>query len=166
MIVVEGPDGSGKTTLAHRLAQLRGLRYEHAGPPEEGIDHVRWYLDRTGPYVWDRFHLGEETYGACGFSRRGTWAERERVREHLRSVGAMVIVLHASRFEDLRTDGRQEMYGDIQRRAVSDRYNDIVRTRPDWYSKAIDISLHGFPSDDLVCELTVLHAQLIAEIAR
>ena len=56
-IVVEGPDGSGKTTLARKIAQYTGLMYEAGRGPEqypgEIIERARHYmkLDRR---VFDR----------------------------------------------------------------------------------------------------------------
>lgn len=142
MIIIEGPDGSGKTTLAMQMAKRANLEYRHMGPPEEGMDHVQWYLDRVGPYVWDRFHLGEETYGACGFSRRGTWLERELVRKRLQELGAFVIVLYASRFEDLRCHANKQLYTEQQQRAVNERYREIAcdPAKRKWVSVAYDVS--------------------------
>jgi len=77
-IVLEGIDGSGKTTVARALEQGRGWNYGHAGPPGNGgsfpeLIKTWWQCeDRERPggrWVWDRGHLGE-LY--CGPARRGT----------------------------------------------------------------------------------------------
>jgi guanylate kinase len=82
LIVLEGPDGSGKTTLASRLVFDFDLNYHHEGPPPTNalselagshrdlwpmtvLEHYqdllrRVQLKRT---VFDRFALGERVYG-------------------------------------------------------------------------------------------------------
>ena len=65
MIVIEGCDGTGKTTLAKNLASLLGLEYVHESTPK-GLDNFQYYLDRALELprnaVLDRFHLGEYVY--------------------------------------------------------------------------------------------------------
>lgn len=65
--VLEGPDGTGKTTLAEYMAAQHGFTYAHCGPPE--TDAVDFYLDRLreneGPVVSDRLHVGSWVYGTA-----------------------------------------------------------------------------------------------------
>lgn len=68
LIVIEGPDGSGKTTLAKQLAERFGLTYHHEGPPPKDIPALEHYgavLEnlRQEKVVFDRFALGERVYG-------------------------------------------------------------------------------------------------------
>lgn len=70
VIVTEGPDGGGKTTLARWLEKKHGFRYEHEGPlPSEGnlLDYygqkLHDYLNWAGIVVMDRAWLGEMIYG-------------------------------------------------------------------------------------------------------
>jgi hypothetical protein len=72
VIILEGPDGSGKTSLARRLEKEWGMIYSHEGPPPDNKDDSRldYYavtliraLRRKQPTVFDRFHLGELVYG-------------------------------------------------------------------------------------------------------
>ena len=70
VIILEGPDGSGKSTTAQRIAQHFDLPTFHMGPPPEGISAKDQYLSvllntRTQYLgaVFDRFHLGERVYG-------------------------------------------------------------------------------------------------------
>jgi hypothetical protein len=78
-IVLEGIDGTGKTTTARWLESHRGWRYGHAGPPGRGGSFPEliscWWrcenreLARAEHWAWDRGHLGELF---CGPVRRGT----------------------------------------------------------------------------------------------
>jgi energy-coupling factor transporter ATP-binding protein EcfA2 len=70
VIILEGPDGSGKTTLAKLLAHQTGGRYVHEGPPpvdgcvlQYYADKLLRYLRADRPVILDRFYLGEHVYG-------------------------------------------------------------------------------------------------------
>jgi hypothetical protein len=147
MIIIEGPDGVGKTTAARKLCQMGGLTYNRMGPPAPDMDHVSWYLNRIEPTaLWDRFHLGEEAYGHLGFSRRGAWIERVRVRHELEQVRACVILMYASDPASLRSHPGKELYTEIQIRAVNRRYQEIADTTT-WWTIRHDVSKSGFPDD-------------------
>jgi len=69
VIILEGPDGSGKTTLAREL-EKGGFKYEHEGPTPDNVNAFKYYLrtllialDQEQPVVFDRFHLGAWVYG-------------------------------------------------------------------------------------------------------
>lgn len=68
LIILEGPDGSGKTTLAHELVRGHGFKYKHHGPPQkdplcEYLETLTQVENEGGNWVVDRFHLGEQVYG-------------------------------------------------------------------------------------------------------
>ena len=64
-IIIEGPDGAGKTTLARQIAFLTGSEYHHEGPPpeDEVYGHYASLLTRSRPTVFDRLFEGEGIYG-------------------------------------------------------------------------------------------------------
>lgn len=66
MIILEGPDGAGKTTLANDLARRFNYRYHAFGPPQHPPlrEYLGWLVDQPdNQVVVDRFHLGEHVYG-------------------------------------------------------------------------------------------------------
>jgi energy-coupling factor transporter ATP-binding protein EcfA2 len=70
IVILEGPDGSGKTTLANYLVAHLSLRYHHEGVPPANASPLVYYGDtlegwrRSGArVVADRFALGERVYG-------------------------------------------------------------------------------------------------------
>jgi hypothetical protein len=77
ILIIEGPDGAGKTTLARSLLApvAGGVDYHHEGPPPAGdhgllpyyLDFVRRAFDQRmehrNPFVFDRLAMGEVVYG-------------------------------------------------------------------------------------------------------
>jgi hypothetical protein len=70
IVILEGPDGSGKTTLARCLCNGYGFSYAHTGPPKPDENVLLDYAlklyraNESGKNtVIDRLHLGEGIYG-------------------------------------------------------------------------------------------------------
>jgi thymidylate kinase len=67
LIILEGPDGAGKTTLAEALVAKTGAELWHRGPiqgspQEEYLDPITGW-DSSTHVICDRWHLGELVYG-------------------------------------------------------------------------------------------------------
>lgn len=69
ILIFEGPDGAGKSTLAAKVAEQIGTRVVHHGPyPEvtDGLDLAKIYRDsmaEPGDVVLDRCWISEKPYG-------------------------------------------------------------------------------------------------------
>ena len=66
-IVIDGPDGAGKTTLAREIERIRGYKYLYRGTFSQGpaIPYFRGLgaFDRIDNRVVDRFALSDVVYG-------------------------------------------------------------------------------------------------------
>lgn len=97
IFILEGPDGSGKTTLARTLMQRFNIkRYVHMGVPEpvdRPFDYwMKRLLPHAGPVVIDRLHWSEDIYGQLfrGGSRL-TDLDRWQLEGWLLAQGATII---------------------------------------------------------------------------
>lgn len=58
MIIIEGPDNAGKSTLAEKLSKSIGVAVHHSGGPakndEEILHRAELVFDQTGPRIYDR----------------------------------------------------------------------------------------------------------------
>lgn len=67
MIILEGADGAGKSTLARELSQLLGDWPVHPfGPPQRPVieEYLHWMIAQPrNELICDRFHVGEDVYG-------------------------------------------------------------------------------------------------------
>ena len=65
-VVLEGPDGCGKTTLADDLMEhIATAQLVHWGPPNK-LAYEQWIqaaVEQQGPVIFDRLHLGSIAYG-------------------------------------------------------------------------------------------------------
>jgi len=96
IIILEGPDGSGKTTLANQLVLKYGLKYHHEGPPPLNPASATLYYTTKllmlsdSDVVIDRFAMGERVYGTIfrkndRLGDRG-WQEFRTLAERLKVV--------------------------------------------------------------------------------
>lgn len=78
-VVIEGCDGTGKTTLARRLTGKHGFSFIHATRTPDHLDLTTRYLhmlDTDSRLVMDRSFVSELVYGPLQRGRsRLTWAQ-------------------------------------------------------------------------------------------
>lgn len=103
MIIVEGADLVGKSTLARALADVTGLRYQHQDKPSPGYNYLTHGLPEVlkhhGEVVQDRFHLGEIVYGSVlgdGAGRTTTLAEMSSLQNELLRLCVPTVVVYFS----------------------------------------------------------------------
>jgi hypothetical protein len=119
IIVLEGPDGAGKTTLARVLQETYGLDYHHEGPPPRD-EPVLWHYGRVldsfrgRRIVLDRLALGERVYGPVYRGRDELGDEGWALFERLTCAVAAVQVLCLPPVDNVlrtwRYEQRDEMY--------------------------------------------------------
>ena len=100
VIILEGCDGGGKTTLANRLRDELGYCIVKTGPPVVGEDTLTSYMaallvahsggDKT---VFDRHYLGETIYGPLlrGVDTLGP-VKRAAIERVIETCGARMII--------------------------------------------------------------------------
>lgn len=104
-IVLEGPDGVGKTTVANKLHDLLAhgdVRRLHKGVPTDHplIEYERdieWYVPGAGVHViCDRWHVGEAVYGPIIRGSGMTEEEWLHIELFLAARGALLVYVDAS----------------------------------------------------------------------
>jgi thymidylate kinase len=107
LIIVEGPDGAGKSTLVKRLMDAvlahspdEKLDILHAGPPtKHPFDEYETPLQDYQPgtqrtVICDRWHLGEAVYpNVLGRHTRWSHAVSQHIETFLCNLGAIVIYM-------------------------------------------------------------------------
>lgn len=149
LILLEGCDGAGKSTLADRLilsAERIGMPHKllHRGVPErdpflEYTEDLVDYQPHAKPvelWVLDRWHLGELVYGPIyrGKSLLGGRG-RKMIEQLLLEKGASRVLMDAPNdlLEHRAFESRGEEYlkrADLPR--VADAYRKLVENRPAW----------------------------------
>lgn len=130
--IFEGPDGAGKTTLVDAWS-ANGLFGDvvhlgpHKGDPRrELMAHLAVH---PGPVAFDRFHLGEQTYGPIYRGKDGLgWIGRRAVEKALKERRAVVVlclppyaVCHAN-WARRKADGGEMFPDPANHRRVYDAY--------------------------------------------
>jgi thymidylate kinase len=141
IIILEGPDGAGKTTLA-RHSSFSDHTYYHQGPfktdpYEETIKKVN---GATLPAIFDRLHLGERVYGPI-YRNKDLLGTRKQFQldEMLRHRGAALIVCLPPYADALRAwqkrseEGKEMFAGEADFRRVYEAYKALRSLIPTFY---------------------------------
>lgn len=136
MIVVEGPDGSGKSSLVRRLHDLTGLKVHHRGGPPETWEIALSQMSRTftqkGMILDRTIFVSEIVYGRA--MRGETIVDEELLWEGLRRLVAIdalfifclppIHVLHRSFDESINV--KKSWKSDAHCKAVNENFDRIV----------------------------------------
>lgn len=137
MLIIEGPDLVGKTTLAHKIVkQMQALHdrptvYQHFSRLPKSWDHYRHYIPYITPRtVMDRFIISELVYGKVCRNTQSIDAETLRLLEaRLAMVGSMTIVITSTPdflARQWRDRKREEMYELEHVIAVNEEYTRVL----------------------------------------
>lgn len=148
IIILEGPDGGGKSTLASDLAEL-GYQVRHTGPPTTAFPYLEYTkalasavtYQRTGlsahTYVFDRLHVGERVYGFVlrGEDKLGAALHRQLDRILL-GIGGIVVFCQTDPARMLATWEMRKAKGDElvtdtgRYEALFTRYAEVIANSP------------------------------------
>jgi thymidylate kinase len=138
MLILEGSDTVGKSTLAKRCVELLNARgYPHVPrhlsrlPASWAAQPHHNYVRLCSPYlVQDRFHVSEPIYArARGEKPMITREQYAVVESYLKLVGGFTVVIAAEpELIERRYDAGREMYKLAQVQQVNTYYLDIIQT--------------------------------------
>lgn len=134
LIIIEGADKTGKTTLAKAIAARFNYQYHHFGPPKgrPADEYIDFLLNLKKPTVCDRFHLGELVYGPIFRDKIGiTPLELLTIERVLRLK--QTILIHAATDitlanERLHVSKQIELVDDTRNIVAAKLFDDVVRT--------------------------------------
>jgi thymidylate kinase len=98
-LVLEGPDGVGKSTLAEHLSARYGFQVVHSPQTPDHLDladRYRSLLDRDGRILFDRCFVSELVYGPLYRGRsRITWSQAIDLAESVIARTGLIVHLTA-----------------------------------------------------------------------
>jgi thymidylate kinase len=131
VVVLEGCDGVGKTTLAAALATRHAYQMVHATRTPPGVDLTERYteiLARPGRLVLDRSFVSELVYGPIerGHSRLTFTQAADLARTIARRGGILVHVTATPETIHARLERRDGIAPTLRQvRTLTDRYTDV-----------------------------------------
>jgi len=149
-IIIEGCDGTGKTTLAKKLIRKYGIRsYVHINK-DDANDYL-FYLASLGKtdVIYDRHFIGEMIYPKV-FGREGNlqYSDFARLLYAAREAGYKIIILH-SRFDVLKSRIKIDEHSEVanQLEEINEQFFEIGKK---WKIPMFDTSKCLF---DEICEV-------------
>lgn len=92
-VIVEGPNGIGKSTLIKHLQDKYALTYYHSNNKTENTLEYHQNLIKDNNVICDRFNLGEIVYPVIyGRQTKMKYQEHETLFKQLNEMGAMFIL--------------------------------------------------------------------------
>jgi len=173
MLIVDGPDNVGKTTLVDRLAKL--ISEEHGLPmiplhlsklPDTWhiVDDYAALFNKN--VVWDRFHISRQAYGsALNNQEVYTPVAARKLQAMLDLVPTYVVQVHVDDAAWIRKHfgNKDEMYNVEQVVAVNEafKYQHLFRV-----DEKIEVDLEGWPSlqAEAIVDRYMTHRHKYAEI--
>ena len=61
-MIIDGPDNSGKTTFAKRMAEIHGIDYAHMNYDDPRLMNFYFHTMAKSDIVWDRHFISEYVY--------------------------------------------------------------------------------------------------------
>jgi len=164
IIILEGADGTGKTTLATKLmARMGGANiYRRATPREHVLREYTFDRITRDPIIADRWHYGELIYGPLFRTETQlTTTFFRAIDQYLRQIGALLVLVDGQAAEiRQRILGRAEnddidelMMGDMLPR-VLDQYREIY----EWPQEVRKMRIMG-PAEDHHVDEIIKHAR-------
>lgn len=138
IIILEGCDKTGKTTLAKKLSSKLGYKIIHLGvPPENGYFKILRDLIEGNEegVIFDRFHWGDFVYrGLTKPGRSLTFAEFTELEAKLRAMNAMTIYCYDSAKGIAKRFDEEDLIKASDIPLILSRYNKLLRkTKLDTY---------------------------------
>lgn len=133
LIIIEGADKTGKTTLAKAIEKRFGYRYHHSGPPKghPADEYIDFLLNLKRPTVCDRFHLGELVYGPMFRGKAGISPLElltiERVLRLKQTILIHAVTDISLANKRLHVSTQKEMVDDTKNQVAATLFNDVVR---------------------------------------
>lgn len=166
MIIIEGADGVGKSTLANRLSEKLGWPIHHMGVPDPDFDYMGGYLEKIVEYgprcILDRFHLGAFVYGTIlGLHSSGS-SNKKLIwfTKLLTELEIQTLILYTRQrsflYNLLYMNQKRELFSTNQILDANSIY--ALLANEGYCTFSWDVYLKGFPTSDKIIELMGLKA--------
>ena len=131
LVILEGCDGTGKSTIAKRLASVLNAEVIHCStktPNNYGFFSEIIYQSRKRNIIADRFMYGQFVYQEEN-ERKLTKAQLYQLETQLLGAGAKVVLVSATTKDiEARLDSRNEkLINGLSISEVKDRFNSLMK---------------------------------------